>query len=322
MRRMHGNTYVLDEIDRQLLEILRADPRTSNRSMGQTVGLTDETVATRLRRMLDTGAMAMTAVIDWRAAGFQAHGIARARFGGGVLPGEAIKPLRDVEEIFAISETTGFADAVIHVLAPDLLSLHRVVAEQLRSLEGITELAVDVVSDVVKQSIGISTLPIPPWDPTSLPAPVVPLDELDHRILELVASDGHESNRELARRLGVADSTVRSRLSRMESSGLLRIVAMVDPITTGDVGAVGLVFFAMDGSPDELIEILAPDPTVPSISRCIGAFDVSAIVDAATSDELHARVSRDLRQMPGVRQVALADVVDVAVHRAHLGRLL
>ncbi len=322
MRRTHGNVYVLDDVDRSMLEVLRADPRASNRSMAQAAGITDETVAIRLRRMLDTGAMAMTAVIDWRAAGYHAHGIARARFERGAQVGDAIKPLLDIEEVFAISETTGAVDAVVHVLARDLDDLHRVVTEHLRTLEGVAELSVDVVSEVVKQSIGISTLPIQAWNPATLPDPVVALDDLDHSLLALLSTDAHESNRELARRLGVSDGTVRSRLARMEGAGLLRIVAMVDPITTGEVGAVGLVFFAMDGSGDALIDALAGDPSIPSISRCIGEFDVTVVVDAQSSDELHARVSRELRRLPLVRTVALADVVDVSLHRAHLSRLL
>jgi len=49
---------------------------------------------------------------------------------------------------------------------------------------------------------------------------------------------------------------------------------------------------------------------------------VTAVVDAASWDELHARLSRDLRALPGVRHVEVAVVVDVPLHRAHLGRLL
>lgn len=321
MRRTHGNVYVLDDIDRQLVEILRADPRASNRSMAEAVGITDETVAARLRRMLETGAMAMTVVIDWRAAGYCAHGIARARFSG-VTTAEAIKPLLDLDDVFAVAETTGADDAVINLLAPDLDHLHRFVVENLRRLDGLARVTVDVVSDVSKQSLGITTLPVPPWSPATLPAPVVPLDHLDHRILEVVASDAHESNREIARRLGVSDGTVRARLARMENAGLTRIVATVDPVTTGEIGAVAYAFLTVDGPLDPLVEHLTADPAIPSVSLCIGTCDVIALVDAATSDELHTRLSRDLRTLPGVRSVEVSIVVDVPHHRAHLGRLL
>jgi len=321
MRRTHGNVYALDDVDRQLVEILRADPRAKNRAMAEAVGITDETVAARLRRMLETGAMAMTVVIDWQAAGYGAHGIARARFSG-VSTAEALEPLFDLEGVFAITETTGVDDAVINVLAADLDNLHRLVVENLRSLDGLASLTVDVVSEVSKQSLGITTLPVPPWSPSTLPAPVVALDEHDHRILELVASDAHESNREIARRLGVSDGTVRARLARMENAGLMRIVATVDPVTTGEIGEVAYVFFTVDGPPKPLVDHLIADPAVPSVSQSIGTSDVIAVVDAGTSEELHTRLSRELRTLPGVRTVEVSIVVDVPLHRAHLGRLL
>jgi DNA-binding Lrp family transcriptional regulator len=321
MRRTHGNVYVLDEVDRRLVDVLRADPRASNRSIAEAVGVTDETVAARLKRMLDTGAMAMTVVVDWLAAGYTAHAIARVRFTG-VSTAEAVKPLFDVDGVFAVSETTGVADAVLHLLAPDVLGLQQLIDTHLRPLDGLSHLSVDIVSDTCKQSLGISTLPMPAWSPSSFPAPVVALDELDERILVEVAADGHESNRELARRLGVSDGTIRARLGRMVSAGLVRVVVMVDPITTADVGAVAHVFFSLDGPPDPLLDQLLPDPRVPTVTRCVGAYDVQAIVDAETPDELHARVSRELRTVPGVRSIDLGVVVDVPLHRAHLGRLL
>jgi DNA-binding Lrp family transcriptional regulator len=321
MRRTHGNVYVFDDVDRALVDILRSDPRASNRSMAEAVGVTDETVAARLRRMLETGAMAMTAVVDWVATGYGARAVARARFEG-IATAEAVKPLLDLEAVHAVAETTGAADAVIHLLARDTLELTQLVTDRLRSLDGLSHLTVDVVTETCKQALGITTLPVPAWSPASFPDPVIALDDLDARILEEVAADGHESNRELARRLGVSDGTIRARLARMEGAGLVRIVATVDPVTTGDIGAVAMVFFVVDGPADAVLERLVADPTIASVERCIGTSDIVVVADTATPEELYSRVGRELRTMPGVRSVDVAVVVDVPLHRAHLGRLL
>ncbi|MEY2463555.1 MAG: hypothetical protein QOH64_1693 [Acidimicrobiaceae bacterium] len=321
MRRTHGNIHVLDELDRRLIEILRDDPRLSNRAMAEAVGVTDETVAARLRRMLDTGAMAMTAIVDWAAAGYGARAVARARFDG-VPTSDAVKPLFEIDGVHAVSETSGCADAVIYLLGTDVEQLRQLVADHVRPLSGLSDLVVDVVTDTPKHSVGISTLPMQRWSPASLPAPVVALDELDARILEEVAVDGHESNREVARRLQVSDSTVRARLQRMESAGLIRVLAMVDPVTTGDIAGVGIVFLTLDGSSEVVLDRLVDDPTVAIVERCIGAADITIILNAPTADELHARVSHELRLMPGVRRVDLAVVVEVLMHRAHLARLV
>ena len=60
----------LDDTDRRILELLAADGRASNRFIAERVGLTDATVATRIRRLRDDGVVGVTAVFDWELAGF------------------------------------------------------------------------------------------------------------------------------------------------------------------------------------------------------------------------------------------------------------
>lgn len=61
-------------------------------------------------------------------------------------------------------------------------------------------------------------------DPVSLPQ----LDDLDRRILELLAEDARVSNRQLAEQLGVTEGTVRGRLKRLEADQLIRFSAITN----------------------------------------------------------------------------------------------
>lgn len=290
--------------------------------MAGAVGVTDETVASRLRRMFEVGAIAMTVVCDSEAIGFPFYALVRGRLGpttGTVA--DLVDRLRDRREILAISETTGVADVIINVLASDLHALQDTIASDLRGIGGMRCTSVELVTEVCKQSLGISTLPIPEWSPADFPDPVIALDDLDQKLLRLLATDAHESNREFARRLGVSDGTVRARLARMEDAGLTRVVAMVDPVTLGEIGAVAHVLFTVEDRPDSLIEHLVDDDTVPTVYRCIGSCDVAAIVDAESLDELHRKLSREFRSIDGVESLDVAVVVDVGLHRSHLSHL-
>ena len=64
----------------------------------------------------------------------------------------------------------------------------------------------------------------------------VRLDEVDRAILERLEEDGRASYRQIARDVGVSEGTVRSRVGRLQRSGVLRILAFVDPSKLG--GAV------------------------------------------------------------------------------------
>jgi Lrp/AsnC family transcriptional regulator for asnA, asnC and gidA len=63
--------------------------------------------------------------------------------------------------------------------------------------------------------------------------PVFPYDHIDRRIISLLQRDGRMSNTAIARALGLAEATVRRRISRLLDTGTLRIVAVPSPHTVG-----------------------------------------------------------------------------------------
>ena len=59
------------------------------------------------------------------------------------------------------------------------------------------------------------------------------LDPLDCRMIRLLQKDGRMSNTAMAQALGVSEYTVRTRLKRILESGIIRIVAVANPIDLG-----------------------------------------------------------------------------------------
>src|SRR3712207_6120375 len=68
------------------------------------------------------------------------------------------------------------------------------------------------------------------------PAVAVPrslIDETDREILRVLQVDGRTSNTEIARRLGVTETTVRKRLATMLENDLVQILAVPTPKLAG-----------------------------------------------------------------------------------------
>jgi Lrp/AsnC family transcriptional regulator for asnA, asnC and gidA len=59
------------------------------------------------------------------------------------------------------------------------------------------------------------------------------LDELDRRLIDLLQIDGRQPNTELARKLKVAEGTVRNRIARLLDDNLIQVGAWVDPVRVG-----------------------------------------------------------------------------------------
>ncbi len=60
----------LDAADLRIIELLTEDGRMSNRALGDIVGLTEATIAARIRSLQDHHILGISAIFDWEAAGY------------------------------------------------------------------------------------------------------------------------------------------------------------------------------------------------------------------------------------------------------------
>ena len=59
------------------------------------------------------------------------------------------------------------------------------------------------------------------------------LDQIDCQMIELLQKDGRIPNTEIAKKLGVSEATVRSRLNRLIEEAYIQIVAVSNPMKLG-----------------------------------------------------------------------------------------
>lgn len=72
--------FILDDINRDLLDILQVDGRLSYKELGERIGLTAPAVAERIHKLEDAGVIkGYRAVVDYEAVGFPLLGIIRLR---------------------------------------------------------------------------------------------------------------------------------------------------------------------------------------------------------------------------------------------------
>ncbi|HHI01394.1 MAG TPA: Lrp/AsnC family transcriptional regulator, partial [Thermococcus litoralis] len=75
------------------------------------------------------------------------------------------------------------------------------------------------------------------------------MDEIDKNILKLLQEDGRMSYSEIARRIGVPESTVRLRVKRLIEEGIIRkFAALINPFKAG---YTIVAFIAVDIEPNK-----------------------------------------------------------------------
>ncbi|MEZ4589473.1 MAG: Lrp/AsnC family transcriptional regulator [Gemmatimonadales bacterium] len=145
------------------------------------------------------------------------------------------------------------------------------------------------------------------------------VDSTDLAILDLLQSDGRLSNAEVARRLGLATSTVFERVRKLEQRGVIRgFQARVDPKAVG-YGVTAFVFVeAADvAREDEVERALLAMPEVLELHKIAGADAFLAKVRASDNESLGSRL-REGVESAGARSIRTTIVLATAREESRL----
>lgn len=131
------------------------------------------------------------------------------------------------------------------------------------------------------------------------------LDEIDFSIIGELSGDPSLSNKAIAQRLGIAESTCAYRLRRLRESGVVRSRAIdVDHAQLGyPLQAVIVIFLARHTREvvDEFMEHMRQQPNVLNVVNLTGRFDFMVNVAVADAEQLRAFVLDRVTVLPYVR---------------------
>ena len=140
------------------------------------------------------------------------------------------------------------------------------------------------------------------------------LDDVDEAIILALQGDGRLSNREIARKLDLSETTIRKRLRRMEDQRLVRLGVVTD------LGAIGLHahgFLRLAVTAGRLYEVgqaVAEREEANFVAISTGAFNITAHL-AAPNRQILVATARQLMEMDGVRRGELMEPQGHVKHR-------
>ena len=130
-----------------------------------------------------------------------------------------------------------------------------------------------------------------------------PLDATDSKILSLLQLDGRMPYREVARKANVSEGTVRARVKRLESDGVLTIAAIADPFKLGYSILMFSLLKVEVGSHQAVIDELGTWHEVTYISSCTGRADLYVQMVCRNADHLWHVLYERLPAVAGVASV-------------------
>ena len=131
---------------------------------------------------------------------------------------------------------------------------------------------------------------------------MIELDETDRNLIAALLEDGRASQRQLAKRIGVALGTVANRLKRLESSGIIKgYKVILDPESIGWGMTIIVGLRIEKGKMLEVQERIARDKRVFSVYDVTGDFDSIVMARVKNRDDLN-HLTKSVLTSPGIER--------------------
>jgi DNA-binding Lrp family transcriptional regulator len=302
----------IDDLDRRLAARLRSDGRESTRSLARTLGVSETTVAARLRSLERDGAMRVVAVTDVEAFGYGYLAFVAVTIRGR-RPQAVADEIASIPATISVAVVTGRHQVIVTVLARTPTELGRIVGHDLAIVDGVARVICSTAVDVARFEFTWGVLR--PSDEPELPAPpVVGLDGSDAAILASLQRDARKPNRRIAEELGVTEGTVRGRLGRMQAEGQIRITAISDIDAFGPVAAAFVGVRVAGGDVAAVQEALLSVDEITVIARTLGEWDFVLVMASVAREALLDAALATIAGIPSVATVEVMEVVAAAKH--------
>ncbi|WP_298670536.1 Lrp/AsnC family transcriptional regulator [uncultured Sphingomonas sp.] len=152
-----GDSIAIDDVDRNIVELLRENGRCTNQQIADSLGLTAATVSSRIRRMEDADLLRVVAVSDFSAHGYHLLMEVAIEVDGRPASDVAME-LAQFPEVFAAHLVSGRYDIDILVALRDFEDLPHLLLEKISRVRGIRAMVPAIAVDVVKYQFDVAPI--------------------------------------------------------------------------------------------------------------------------------------------------------------------
>lgn len=127
------------------------------------------------------------------------------------------------------------------------------------------------------------------------------MDELDLMILNSLQDDGRTPFTQIAKKAGVAESTIRSRYASLVEQGILQTIAVIDPFAVGYNAPALIGVSVTPGAIHTVAGALEKLPEVTYLVLTLGGYDLMVEVFCRDREHLTNLITEQIQAISGVR---------------------
>ncbi|MFC6879517.1 MULTISPECIES: Lrp/AsnC family transcriptional regulator [Actinomadura] len=310
---MKTDAVTLDEVDQGLVHALRIDGRAPFRLVGQALGVSENTVARRYRRLRTAGVLRVVGTLNGARLGYNAWTIRlQCTPDAATAIAEALAARPDTSYVYLLSGGTEISCSVQTPTADEseALLLHRlprtrrVTAVSAHLLLGHHALPGDWAGPARLTPEQAAPLVPPPPE-----AADVSLEPADRPLFDLLSRDGRASHTELAAATGWSESTVRRRLTVLRRSGVLNFLVDIPPAALGFRAEARLWMTVRPSRLAAVARAMAGHPEVSLVAQTTGPTNLLAAVNCKDSLDLARYLTERIASLDAIHTIETAPVI-------------
>ncbi|MFJ1765262.1 Lrp/AsnC family transcriptional regulator [Amycolatopsis sp. NPDC088138] len=306
-------TVTLDDVDRGLAHALQVDGRAPMRTLGEVLGVSENTVARRYRRLREAGVLRVTGAVTGGEIGYTTWTLRlRTTPDAGAAVADALADRADVSWVHLLSGGTEIS-CTVH--APGSAGRDDLLLHKLPRASRVTAVSAHELLHTFALPDGwsglhcltpeqVARLRPPPPDGTG----VRPEPE-DQALFDALAADGRASYTALAAATGWSDSTVRRRMEVLRRHGTLTYQLDVSPARLGFRSETRLWLAVSPARLAEAGETLASHPETSFAVATTGTTNLTAMVNCRDGRDLYRYLTDRVAGIRGVRTLESASVI-------------
>ncbi|NSC20072.1 Lrp/AsnC family transcriptional regulator [Streptomyces albus subsp. chlorinus] len=325
---MKTNTVTLDEVDQGLVHALRIDGRAPLRLLGAVLGVSENTVARRYRRLRTSGVLRVVGTLNGVRLGYQAWTIRlRCTPDAATSLAKALAARSDTSYVYLLSGGTEISCSVQTPTADEseALLLHkpprtgRITSVSAHLLLGHHALPSTWAGParLTPEQTALLTPPGTGGGPGNHAdshqrgdsGGEVTLAPADRPLFDVLARDGRASHTELAAATGWSESTVRRRLTALRRSGVLTFLVDIPPSALGFHSEARLWMSVQPSRLTAVASALARHPEVSLVAQTTGPTNLLAAVNCRDSLDLARYLTESIASLEAIHTMETAPVI-------------
>lgn len=313
------NTVTLDQLDRQIVRSLQLDPRAAFSLVASVLGVSEQTVARRYRRLQRAGVLRVIAAVDPRALG-ESDWIVRI-----TTRAEATLDLGRAlcrrDDIAWVSVGAGGSELVCAVRSHNARDRERLLVDRLPRTSAVLDVSPSVVlrrfvGGSASDWVGLQGVLTPEQEAAmnaGLRRPPIDtglrLEESDYAMLEVLARDGRAGYGTLARAAGSSEGRVTRRLATLLASGVVYFDVDLAGAALGFPVSAYVWLTVAPAHLDAACHALSRHTEAPFVAAISGRANVVVSVTCRDLDHLYTYTTERIGAIDGVTAVEVSPVL-------------